>query len=970
MPRALRFAIAAGLGLLMGAREISAQAPAPQTSAPKAAAPSGPRFYPDDPLAAEPTPIAVPEPRRRALSAVLETVNSAFKKTGQRQPADGVIVSRGVNTLGEVMDGDWYVNRQAARRLTLDELKRGPGNDRPPSMDAPWKVLVVKPFGVNPGLLVADSRNSLYLLRFDPRGYEGLATGAQVVATNALYALGYHVAENYVVRFDRARLVADEQGQAVSTAGKPRTLVSPDIDRFLKNVPMDDKGTYRAVALRLPEARQALLGPYQVWGTRSDDPNDIVLHEHRRDLRGLFVFAAWLNMAGFRAVSTQDVVVTVDGVARIRHFIVDLTKSLGTGLFDGEKLAFEGNEGMYPGLGAIGRNIASMGVVTPAWAKEKYPDLPEVGAFGSSAFDPEAWRPVDPLAPFLNRLPDDTFWAARQVMAFTDDEIRALVQTGAYSKPAEDWITATLIERRNRIGRTYFGKVLPLDNFRITGNTLTFDDLGVKYRFAEERIYAIDWRGFDNARDAMLDSIGTGPDVPAAVRALPDGSYVAARVAAGNLAMTVTVYLRRQADGFRVVGIERDWPGKRVVEPPTPPRADPRVYADLASPQRALFETFVTEYNAARNSQYTGEQVFERLTVSEQTTFYGHTHAAMNSHLTDTDGKPLGAALDLIESVQRIAGQYTGRGGDEQFRLYVTLKPTAKDVLDKSRYFVREEESVYHVGYPHSYRQIGKAPTMQFSLSEDGMRADVDVDYRSSKNPQAMFNGHISAANSDVRAGDNPRAHNGRWPGLITWWQDAFGKLAENLPKQVDLINVDRPVGPPTPLSPDRPSGASPDKIEDAAQEFLTDWLVRKQYDQALEFMSTRAYACLNTSDNNTKSPLDASAARRQLRTLMEYATQRLGPKTDLTSAITAFAPRNPQQVVLDQPFKREFTVGPLPETMARQYLCNQTNAPAAGLEYYGVLFTFRIDDGGTLGLLWVREDGKWKIASYQPFNQ
>ena len=45
-------------------------------------------------------------------------------------------------------------------------------------------------------------------------------------------------------------------------------------------------------------------------------------------------------------------------------------------------------------------------------------------------------------------------------------------------------------------------------------------------------------------------------------------------------------------------------------------------------------------------------------------------------------------------------------------------------------------------------------------------------------------------------------------------------------------------------------------------------------------------------------------------------------------------------------------------------------NAPATGLEYYGVLFTFRADDGGTLGLLWVREDGKWKIASYQPFNQ
>ena len=57
-------------------------------------------------------------------------------------------------------------------------------------------------------------------------------------------------------------------------------------------------------------------------------------------------------------------------------------------------------------------------------------------------------------------------------MAFTDEEIRAIVQTGQYSQPAEDWITATLIERRNRIGRTYLraraaARPLPRD-----GNTL------------------------------------------------------------------------------------------------------------------------------------------------------------------------------------------------------------------------------------------------------------------------------------------------------------------------------------------------------------------------------------------------------------------------------------------------------------------------------------------------------------------
>ena len=64
---------------------------------------------------------------------------------------------------------------------------------------------------------------------------------------------------------------------------------------------------------------------------------------------------------------------------------------------------------------------------------------------------------------------------------------------------------------------------------------------------------------------------------------------------------------------------------------------------------------------------------------------------------------------------------------------------------------------------------------MQVSVSEDGRRADIDVDYRSSKSPQALFNGHLTSSNSDVRAGDNHDRHNGRWGGLANWWQEIFG---------------------------------------------------------------------------------------------------------------------------------------------------------------------------------------------------
>ena len=77
---------------------------------------------------------------------------------------------------------------------------------------------------------------------------------------------------------------------------------------------------------------------------------------------------------------------------------------------------------------------------------------------------------------------------------------------------------------------------------------------------------------------------------------------------------------------------------------------------------------------------------------------------------------------------------------------------------------------------------------MQFSLAEDGQHADIDVDYRSSRSPQSLFNGHLTASNSDVRAGENPTLHNARWQGLVLWWQGVFGKLKEATPKPVDLL--------------------------------------------------------------------------------------------------------------------------------------------------------------------------------------
>src|SRR5215471_15944609 len=117
-----------------------------------------PRFYPDDPLRAEPPPVPVINPESRALSAILELFYNTVNRPGERHPDGGVIAAGGVNTLGEVMDSDWFTNRHATRRMTPEELVRGPGMDHPPASDGPWRVITLQPHGTRPGILIVDSR--------------------------------------------------------------------------------------------------------------------------------------------------------------------------------------------------------------------------------------------------------------------------------------------------------------------------------------------------------------------------------------------------------------------------------------------------------------------------------------------------------------------------------------------------------------------------------------------------------------------------------------------------------------------------------------------------------------------------------------------------------------------------------------------------------------------------------------------
>src|SRR5262245_46382926 len=186
-------------------------------------------------------------------------------------------------------------------------------------------------------------------------------------------------------------------------------------------------------------------------------------------------------------------------------------------------------------------------------------------------------------------------------------------------------------------------------------------------------------------------------------------------------------------------------------------------YEELSPAQKKLIDEWYAEYNQMThdNSQPTD---YNQFSMSTRTTFEAVTHALMTTQLTDKSGKSMGTALDLVESIEAINGKVPRARGDLQFRLYVLRTHDALASPKASGEFFRDRDNtVYHHGYPLNYRQDGGAPSIQLSVAKDTRHADIDVDYRSAKFPAALVNGHLTAANSDVRAGGNPQQPIQHW---------------------------------------------------------------------------------------------------------------------------------------------------------------------------------------------------------------
>lgn len=391
-------------------------------------------------------------------------------------------------------------------------------------------------------------------------------------------------------------------------------------------------------------------------------------------------------------------------------------------------------------------------------------------------------------------------------------------------------------------------------------------------------------------------------------------------------------------------------------------------YADLEPHQQALFVDFIGRYNEIMGTSLVAGDAYDDLPASTRTTFGAITDALHKSTLTDASGNSLGRAIDLVAGIERLNGAISGAGGDLQFRAYVKLTDNARQILDQSVEFSRKHDNtMFHKDYPLNYRQENGPPSVQFSMTADAGRADIDVDYRSSGIPQVLWDGHLSVGNSDVRAGDNYQRHVGRWDGMQNWWRNIFGVFT---PKSEDGTAP----GPPEPDSnlltsvPPVPRIAAGADLSATVADFLSAWLVEGKSEEALAYISEVSYACvLEIHERPSGTDL---ASLRLLASMLQTAAA-VGDIDEPASAVAPLPVSNIRMEQLRHENEGTFTLLRVPPDVASILPCTMpgqsVHRTVGGSAAHATSFRITTPSGQTSDLffLWEKHGDYWKVVTF-----
>ncbi len=531
-------------------------------------------YIPPEPLPADTLPIPRPEEVKIDYlhDGYSQTFTMAFEKLFDiaghiKSLTDNPKQAMNLNAFDGVDNSTWFTNRNVENKMSIDSFAKGPDTEYGPDTTGTWLIIRAKAEGITPGFTIKDKRGGTYVIKFDPPGYSELATGAEVVVTKLFYGMGYNVPENYITIFDPSMLVLGDDVTLVDEKGRKRKMNENDVKEILTRIEFLPNGKIRALASKYVEGRP--VGGFRYEKTRKDDPNDIIPHEHRRELRGLEVPCSWLKHFDTKAGNNLDTYVGEKGKGHLKHFLIDFGSTLGSAAFAPQD-PYKGHE-LDLDFQVMAANVITLGLVVKNWEKLDPPFNPAIGLFDAWDFDPSDTRPNFPNPAFANMTNCDGYWGAKLVMSITDDQLKAAIETGKYTDPdVKEYIFKILKERRDKSGIYWYNQVCPLDFFEIDEQinkaVLSFTDMGVRDGLwdAKDCQYSFSIKYGD--RTLVKDKIVDTPNVPIYeyflnVDVANGNRQVEIELRNKNLDSSfnkyVRVYLEPEGDSFKLLGIER-----------------------------------------------------------------------------------------------------------------------------------------------------------------------------------------------------------------------------------------------------------------------------------------------------------------------------------------------------------------------------------------------------------------------------
>lgn len=484
-----------------------------------------------------------------------------------------------VNAFDEVPDSAWFENRLGRRHPTRQELLRGactPAQMLPEAPEAgAWVIDRGKSNGASLGFRVRTAQGGKFMFKNDAPGQPERATAASVIGAAIYHAAGYYTSCEQIVYFDKSALHLNPGLTVRDNTGVTRPFDGAALDHVLGEANRRGERYRMQASGWLPGY---LIGPFRYELTRSDDPNDAIAHDDRRELRGGRVLAAWLNHFDAREQNTMDSWIASNPGAGpdsspgyVRHYYIDTSDSLGSEWsWDGVSRRL--GRSYILDWGDIAYDFVTLGTQKRAWERlSRRPGFELFGYFNADELDPDAWKNEYPNPAFSRATEHDNAWMARILSRLDPEEIVALVGLGEFSQPAHAAYLAEVLELRlQRILRRYFSRLSPLADPQLSASgELCFTDLARRrgvwpdahFHYtaavaAEERAHAV----------AVQPGAAGRVCVQLAHRAFPPG------LEPGAAARYVTVTLHNGASrepmrahlydlgerwGFALVGLER-----------------------------------------------------------------------------------------------------------------------------------------------------------------------------------------------------------------------------------------------------------------------------------------------------------------------------------------------------------------------------------------------------------------------------